>query len=351
MADRRVTSFPIEHVTAARFLEDLRVPGAMERWAAPTGGGVVVDLSGSPPPAPAAAADRLAGVPAVVVVAADGDDPDRLDAGWRRLADVVVAAGDPGAGAVEATVDAHPVAATALVLLLRDDGARPVGAGLAAESAVYSTLQAGPEFAAWRAGRPVRRRDDGHEPRVAMERSGDRLRITLTRPAVRNALDARMRDQLLAALDVARHDDSVRTVELRGAGPSFCAGGDLDEFGARTDPATAHLLRLARSPARALAALAGRTEAHLHGAAVGSGIELAAFARTVVAAPDTRIALPEIDLGLIPGAGGTVSLPARIGRHRTAWLALSGRTIDVSTARAWGLVDRITPARAVGDPR
>src|SRR5205085_3102840 len=66
---------------------------------------------------------------------------------------------------------------------------------------------------------------------------------------------------------------------------------------------------------------------------------LPAFAATVVAAADTRIALPEIKLGLIPGAGGTVSLPRRIGRHRAAYLALSGATIGTETAIGWGLVD------------
>jgi enoyl-CoA hydratase/carnithine racemase len=68
---------------------------------------------------------------------------------------------------------------------------------------------------------------------------------------------------------------------------------------------------------------------------------LPAFAGTVVAAPDARFSLPELELGLIPGAGGTVSLPRRIGRHRTLWLALTGRVVDVDTASAWGLVDRV----------
>ncbi len=72
---------------------------------------------------------------------------------------------------------------------------------------------------------------------------------------------------------------------------------------------------------------------------MGSGIELAAFTDVVVAAPDTQIALPEIGLGLVPGAGGTVSLPRRIGRLRTAWLAFTGRPIDAATAQAWGLID------------
>ena len=79
----------------------------------------------------------------------------------------------------------------------------------------------------------------------------------------------------------------------------------------------------------------------MHGACVGSGIELAAFADRVVAALDTEIALPEIGLGLVPGAGGTVSLTLRIGRLRTAWLAFSGSTIDAATALSWGLVDQL----------
>jgi enoyl-CoA hydratase/carnithine racemase len=61
----------------------------------------------------------------------------------------------------------------------------------------------------------------------------------------------------------------------------------------------------------------------------------------VVAAPDTKIGLPEVGMGLIPGAGGTVSLPRRVGRHRTAWLALTRDTIDAPTALDWGLVDAI----------
>ena len=62
----------------------------------------------------------------------------------------------------------------------------------------------------------------------------------------------------------------------------------------------------------------------------------------MIASADTQIALPEIGLGLVPGAGGTVSLPRRIGRQRTAWLGLSGHAIDAETALAWGLVDIVT---------
>jgi enoyl-CoA hydratase/carnithine racemase len=138
-------------------------------------------------------------------------------------------------------------------------------------------------------------------------------------------------------------DPSIERVVLDGAGPSFCSGGDLAEFGTLPDPATAHLIRLTRSPARRLAELGPRLEVRLHGACIGAGVEMAAFAGRVVAFPDTLISLPEVGLGLIPGAGGTVSLPRRIGRHRTAELALAGSPIDAATAQQWGLVDAVEP--------
>ena len=230
--------------------------------------------------------------------------------------------------------------AATLALLLRTQDRLSVGEGLVAESAAYSVLQSGPEFAAWRAAHaPRTERDDG--PRVRVDRAGATLTVTLTRPARRNALDALMRDELTEALTLAAADSDIDLVELRGEGAAFCAGGDLDEFGTRPDPATAHVIRLERSIGRMLARLRTPTVTYLHGACMGSGIELAAFTDRVVAAPDTQIALPEIGLGLVPGAGGTVSLPRRIGRLRTAWLAFTGRPIDAATARAWGLIDEV----------
>jgi Enoyl-CoA hydratase/isomerase len=290
----------------------------------------------------------------VVVLAPDPAAPGRLDelatrvgtlpavlVGPPSLAAVadVVPEGEEDLEALTAAVGGNPLAATALALLLRHGGGQSVGAGLAAESAVYSTLQGGPEFAAWRASRPRRDPPPEEGPAVVARRDGPRLEVRLNRPGRRNALSSRMREEWLEALAVGALDHTVSEVHLTGEGPAFCSGGDLDEFGTFPDPATAHLVRLGRSVGAALHALADRTVAHLHGACVGSGIELPAFAGTVLAAPDTTIALPEVGLGLVPGAGGTVSLPRRIGRHRTALLALTGRTIDAHTALTWGLVD------------
>ena len=78
---------------------------------------------------------------------------------------------------------------------------------------------------------------------------------------------------------------------------------------------------------------------------MGAGIELPSFAGRVVAEPSAWFKLPELAMGLIPGAGGTVSLPHRIGRRRTAYLALSGMRLDATTACAWGLVDEVAPSR------
>ena len=305
-----------------------------------TGAVKVVLDQGLPDPS-GVAAERRSSLP-FVVVGVTGGEGTEVAAGWLELCDVVVAGEDPALARVEDNLVVHPITGTTLALLLRNQAELSVGDGLVAESAAYSVLQSGPEFAAWRAANPPRTdRDAG--ARVQTHRHGGTLAVTLTRPQRLNALDAQMRDELVEALTLAAADPGITRVELRGEGRAFCAGGDLDEFGSRADPATAHLIRLERSAGRSLARLDKPAVCYVHGATFGSGIELAAFCGTVVAAPDTQIALPEIGLGLVPGAGGTVSLPRRIGRLRTAWLAFSGNTVDAATALEWGLVDELAP--------
>jgi hypothetical protein len=238
------------------------------------------------------------------------------------------------------TVARSPRAAAALVGLLRVTTDAPVLPGLAAESACYSMLLAGPEFARWRASRVVRPVPEVDEP-VLVERDGSHLLVTLNRPERRNAFGRAVRDGLLAALEVARLDDSITEVELRGRGAAFCSGGDLDEFGTATDVTEAHVVRLLASAGAAVHRLRDRVVPRLQGACIGAGIEVPAFADRVVASRDAWFQLPELSLGLVPGAGGTVSITRRIGRWRTAYLALSGRRIGVATALEWGLVDEL----------
>jgi enoyl-CoA hydratase/carnithine racemase len=210
------------------------------------------------------------------------------------------------------------------------------------ESLAYSTLQAGPEFARWLDERGPARMPDIADP-VLARRDGDTLRIKFNRPQRHNAFSTDARAALLEALTVAQLDPSVAGIVLSGNGPSFCSGGDLAEFGTFADPASAHLARTRHSPALALDALTARLgrscRAEVHGRVMGSGLEMAAFCGWVEARGDSVFGLPELGLGLIPGAGGTVSVTRRIGRWRTAYLVLSGNTVDVDTARAWGLVD------------
>ena len=276
--------------------------------------------------APSGDANALLDVPVVTI--AVGDDAPACD---------LFAPDDDAAREWESLLRRAPRAACVAALLVRRESS-----SLVAESLAYSLLQSGPEFRAWleRRGRAPGV-PDPHDARLRVD--GDGRCITLTRARRGNALDVRMRDALCDALDALAHDDGPITVDAEGA--SFCTGGDLDEFGTAPAPVDAHLVRLARSPALRFARLGDRMTVHLHGHALGSGIELAAFASRVLAAPDTRIGLPELDLGLIPGAGGTVSIVRRIGRRRFLELLVRGQTIDAPTARDWGLVDQVVTTR------
>jgi enoyl-CoA hydratase/carnithine racemase len=294
---------------------------------------------------------RTAPVVTVGVVVGDGPLPgyateldallcDRLDPPrpWVGAPDGALAE----IGRLSAAVAEAPQAATALVQLLHVGEPLAAVDAVVAESFVYSLLQAGEHHRAWLAARAVRdRRPRPDGPVVRVERRAGTLALTLDRVEVRNANGTRMRDELVSGLALAELDPTVERVELRGAGPAFCSGGDLDEFGTAADPVSAHGVRTTRSAGVHIARVADRVTAYVHGACVGAGVELPAFAHEVVARSDTTFLLPEVGMGLVPGAGGTASVPRRIGRHRAAYLALSGVPIDASTAAAWGLVDRV----------
>ncbi|QNI05255.1 enoyl-CoA hydratase/isomerase family protein [Mycobacterium kubicae] len=294
--------------------------------------------------------------PPAGVIIAHGSAPDEY---WLNTATFTLS-DEPSADRRVITVDSVPQTLAELTLRCQrwphasavcDDVLRAVDPadatlrGVITESLAYSTLQAGPEFARWLEERGPARVPDIADP-VTVERDGDVLRIRFNRPQRHNAFSTDARAALLEALSVALLDHSVTAMVLSGNGPSFCSGGDLAEFGTFADPASAHLARTRHSPALALDALAARLgracRAEVHGRALGSGLEMAAFCGWVEARQDSLFGLPELSLGLIPGAGGTVSVTRRIGRWRTAYLVLSGRMIDTATALDWGLVDALT---------
>jgi enoyl-CoA hydratase/carnithine racemase len=269
-----------------------------------------------------------------------------LEGGMRQFVPVGDLPGSPdleGAlGRLRAAIERSPRAAITCGQLVRQTAALDTAGGLAAEAAAYSLLLGGPEFARWLGERGApRHREPPAEP-VSVIREGGRLSIMLNDPGRRNAFSARLREALLDALLVGEADETVEAVELSGAGPAFCSGGDLDEFGAATDLVAAYLVRLSRSPWRVIDRMAAKVTVATHGACVGAGIEMAAYAGRVVAAEDAFFALPEVQMGLVPGAGGSVSVPRRLGRWRAAWMMLTGDRLPAATALRWGLVDEVT---------
>ena len=336
----------------------MRCPFAHEDIGASTRPLLAVDLNAA---ITAADGDELtaafAAIPAVTVgvsESVDGNHHERLAA----ACDILITAATPSAlvpggwvafegrdtasllDEIAGCVEASPIAAVTLAQLLRLSEHATVRDALVAESLAYATLQSGPTFQRWLAARQSQTPAPS-SPSVRADRDGDRLDIVLDRPDRHNAFSAAMRDELVTVLRVAATDPSITNVTLRGEGPSFSAGGDLDEFGAVPDAATGHLVRSVRSPAWWMHQLAATVRVHVHGACIGAGIELPAFSNHVVAHPDAFFQLPEVSMGLIPGAGGTASISRRIGRQRTAWLAITSARIDSDRALDWELVDQV----------
>jgi hypothetical protein len=268
-----------------------------------------------------------------ILLSADPEAPGPWVGAGERL-DAVLAE-------LDAAVARQPVAAAVCAQVLRMSLAVGFDQALVLESLAYSMLLGSGGFRAWRAANPPRVRTPDESPRVRIGDDGAVLEVRLTRPAARNAFDARMRDELADALTFALDHPDRPPVVLVGEGPAFSAGGDLDEFGTAADPGEAHLIRTLRSPVRLAHGLGERLTARLHGACVGAGVEVPAAARRVTARPGAFFRLPEVSMGLIPGAGGTASLPRRIGRRRACYMAVSGADIDLATALAWGLVDEV----------
>ncbi len=254
---------------------------------------------------------------------------------------VVVPGDDRTIEMIQAAIEVNPSASLTLLQELRIVERLDPVEGLRVESLAYSMLLAGPEFTRWFASRPLRSASPYAGEAVRVERTGDDVRITLARPARRNAFSKELRDELFEALSFVAVDTSVQRVRLDAEGPNFCSGGDLEQFGTAADVVAAHEVRIRRSIGALLAGLTATVVATVHGPCVGAGVELPSFADTVIARPDTTFRLPEVGMGLIPGAGGTVGLTRRIGRQATARLALVGEEIGADAALGLGLVDRI----------
>ena len=239
-------------------------------------------------------------------------------------------------------INNNPIAAAMIVQLLRHNEYASVKDSLMAESLSYSCLQNSAHFKNWLEQKRVQRATDQNlSPPILLERQNNELMITFNRHKKRNAYSAQLRDAFYEALVLVEEDSSIQSAVIQGSGECFSAGGDLDEFGLATDSALAHMVRMTRNIGLILDRLKSQTIFKLHGACIGAGIELPAFSDCVFAREDSFFQLPEVAMGLIPGAGGTVSIARRIGRLRTAFMAISNQKISAKKALDWGLIDKI----------
>jgi 2-(1,2-epoxy-1,2-dihydrophenyl)acetyl-CoA isomerase len=166
--------------------------------------------------------------------------------------------------------------------------------------------------------------------------------LTLNRPEVRNAIDIPLRVELAQALTAADADASVRAIVLTGAGPAFCAGGDIATMRRMPVDEATERVELAQRVIRAIWATDKPVIAAVEGAAFGAGLALAAACDRVVAARDARFATTFINVGLAGDMGIFASLPRRVGPARASQMLLLPEPIDAEQAFAWGLVDAVT---------
>jgi enoyl-CoA hydratase/carnithine racemase len=167
--------------------------------------------------------------------------------------------------------------------------------------------------------------------------------LRLDRPPM-NAMSAELLDQLAGAARALTGDPSVRAVVVSGAERAFAAGADIDEL-ERRDPGD--VARSFRAAFDAVAAIPRPVIAAVRGVALGGGLELALACDLRVAAESARLGQPEIQLGILPGAGATQRLARLVGPARAKDLIWSGRHLRGAEALAIGLVDRVEPADAV----
>jgi len=157
--------------------------------------------------------------------------------------------------------------------------------------------------------------------------------LTLNRPDKRNAINDEMREEMTAALERFGAEAAIRVVVLTGAGPAFCAGGDLT-MAMPPDPQRPRIIEsLDRFEKPVIAAI--------NGLAFGGGLELALACDLRIAAHGARFALPEVRIGSLPGSGGTQRLPAVVGPSLAAQMTLTGEPIDAERAVAAGLVSQL----------
>ena len=189
------------------------------------------------------------------------------------------------------------------------------------------------------------RQGDAMSDQVIVSSSDGVCEIQLNRPEKRNAITQAMYGALVEALNEARADDSVRVVLFSGAGASFTAGNDLNDFvnaDLGDENNAVRFLRLLPAFRKVLVAA-------VHGQTVGIGVTMLLHCDLVVAASSTQMTMPFVKLGLVPEAGSSLLLPRAIGHHRAAELLLLGKPFDAAAGFEMGLVNRVVEDKALMD--
>lgn len=183
------------------------------------------------------------------------------------------------------------------------------------------------------------------ESSILVERDGAVATVTVNRPAVRNALNAATLAALDAAIAGLDGDDAVRVILITGAGDkAFIAGADINEMARATAVAGHQFARRGQAVFDRIAAASKPVIAVINGFCLGGGCELALACTFRFAADTAELGQPEINLGIIPGYGGSQRLPRLVGRDRALDLMLTGRRVRAGEALAMGLVTRVCPA-------
>jgi enoyl-CoA hydratase len=178
---------------------------------------------------------------------------------------------------------------------------------------------------------------------LLLERRGRVATITINRPDKRNALNIKTREEGAAVLDELRADDSVGVVVFTGAGDkAFVAGADISEFEGRTANMQRQVM-LGRSLFTAVDTFPKPIIAMVNGYCLGGGCELALACDIRIASEKASFGQPEINLGIIPGGGGTQRLTRLVGEGKAMELILTGEIIDAKTAFDIGLVNHVVP--------
>ena len=169
---------------------------------------------------------------------------------------------------------------------------------------------------------------------LSLDRRGPVAVVTLDNPPV-NALSHAVRRALTEMAEQLDEDDAVEAVVLTCAGRTFIAGADVTEFG--KPPAPPHLPDVVHR----IEAASKPWVAAIHGSALGGGLEVALGCAARVAAPDASLGLPEVTLGIVPGAGGTIRTPRLVGVEKAVELVTSGKPVRAAAAQAMGLIDAV----------